>query len=50
MEVSQLDTTALTRVIENGLWSKELINQVLNYGRIEETNAVYLSKLKDEEK
>ncbi len=50
MEVSQLDTTALTRVIENGLWSEELINQVLKYGRIEETSAIYLSKLKDEEK
>ena len=50
MEVSQLDTTSLNRVIENSLWSEELINQVLKYGRIEETNAVYLSKLKDEEK
>ena len=50
MEVSQLDTTSLNRVIENSLWSEELINQVLKYGRIEETSAVYLSKLKDEEK
>ena len=50
MEVSQLDTTSLTRVIENGLWSEELINQVLKYGRIEETSAIYLSKLKDDEK
>ncbi len=50
MDVSQLDTTSLNRVIENSLWSEELINQVLKYGRIEETSAVYLSKLKDEEK
>lgn len=50
MEVSQLDTTSLNRVIENSLWSEELINQVLKYGRIEETSAVYLSKLKEEEK
>jgi len=50
MEVSQLDTTSLNRVIENSLWSDELINQVLKYGRIEETSAVYLSKLKEEEK
>ncbi len=50
MEVSQLDTTSLNRVIENGLWSEELINQVLKYGRIEESSAIYLSKLKDEEK
>ncbi|MBA7608142.1 hypothetical protein ES703_15317 [subsurface metagenome] len=48
-EVSQLDTTALTRIVEGGLWDKELINEVLKYGRIEETGSVYLSKLKDEE-
>ncbi len=50
MEVSQLDTTSLSRVIENSLWSEELITQVLKYGRIEETSAIYLSRLKDEEK
>ena len=50
MEVSQLDTTSLNRVIENSLWSEELITQVLKYGRIEETSAIYLSRLKDEEK
>ncbi len=48
-EVSQLDTAALTRIVEDGLWDKELIGQVLQYGRIEETSSVYLSKLKDEE-
>ncbi len=48
-EVSQLDTTALNRIIEEGLWDKELINEVMNYGRIEETSAIYLSKLKEGE-
>lgn len=48
-EVSQLDTTALTRIVEKGLWDKELIGQVMKYGRIEETSAVYLSKLIEEE-
>jgi len=48
-EVSQLDTTALTRIVEEGLWDKELIDQVMKYGRIEETSAVYLSKLKEGE-
>ena len=48
-EVSQLDTTALTRIVEDGLWDKELIDEVMKYGRIEETSSVYLSKLKEEE-
>ena len=47
-EVSQLDTTALTRSIENGLWDKELIDRILQYGHLEETSSVYFSKLKDE--
>jgi len=49
-EVSQLDTVSLTHVIENDLWSKELIEQVMKYGRIEEASSVTVSKLKDEEK
>jgi RecB family exonuclease len=48
-EVSQLDTTALTRIVEEGLWDKALIDQVMKYGRIEETSVVYLSKLMEEE-
>lgn len=48
-EVSQLDTTALTRIVEEGLWDKELIDEVMKYGRIEETSSVYLSKLKEGE-
>jgi len=49
-EVSQLDTTSLARVIESGLWDKALIDEVMKYGRIEESSSVYLSRLKDEEK
>ena len=50
MEVSQLDTTALTQIVEDGLWDKETIDEVMKYGRIEESSSVYLSKLKDAEK
>jgi len=49
-EVSQLDTTKLTDVIESGLWSKALIDRVMKYGRIEATDSVRISKLSDEEK
>ena len=49
-EVSQLDITLLTHVIEDELWSKDLIDKVMKYGRIEESDSVYISKLKDEEK
>jgi RecB family exonuclease len=48
-EVSQLDMIALTRIIEESLWDKKLIDQVMKYGRIEATNAAYLSKLREEE-
>ena len=48
-EVSQLDTIALTRIVEESLWDKKLIDQVMKYGRIEETSAVYFSKLREEE-
>jgi len=49
-EVSQLDTASLTHIVENSLWSKDLIEQVMKYGRIEETNSVSISKLKEERK
>ena len=49
MEVSQLDTAALARMIDEEAWGRELIEQVLSHGTVEETTAVYLSKLKDEE-
>jgi putative RecB family exonuclease len=49
-EVSQLDTTSLVCIVEQGLWSKDLIDRVMKYGRIEATESVSISKLKDEEK
>ncbi len=49
-EVSQLDTASLARIVENSLWSKDLIDEVMKYGRIEETNSISVSKLKDDEK
>ncbi len=50
MEVSQLDTASLTRIIENSLWSQELINQIMKYGKIDESASIYISRLKEEEK
>jgi len=47
LEVSQLDTTALTRVVEEGLWDREIVDEVMKFGRFEETSTVYLSKLKE---
>ena len=49
-EVSDLDTTALISIVEKGLWSKDLIDRVMKYGRIEGSSTVRISKLKDEEK
>jgi len=49
MENSQLDTTAVIHAIEYRLWSEDLLDQVLKYGRTEETSSVYLSKLADRE-
>jgi putative RecB family exonuclease len=49
LEVSQLDTAALTRIVGEGVWDKELIDRVMQYGWMEETAAVYLSKLREEE-
>ena len=49
MEVSQLDTTSLARIVENSLWSRELIEQVMKYGKVEETGTVRIAKLKDGE-
>ncbi len=48
-EVSELDTTLLTRFVENSLWSRDLIDQVMKYGRIEESTSIHISKLKDRE-
>jgi putative RecB family exonuclease len=48
-DVSQLDTTTLARIVEGGLWDKELIEEIMKYSLVEETSAVYLSKLKEGE-
>jgi putative RecB family exonuclease len=49
MQVSQLDTTALTQVIKDSSWEKPLLDQVLGFTKVEESSAVYLSKLKEGE-
>ncbi|MFC2015035.1 hypothetical protein ACFLUP_03485 [Chloroflexota bacterium] len=48
-EVSQLDMASLNRIVKDNLWDKELLDEVIKYGRIEEASFVHLSKLKDEE-
>jgi len=49
-DVSQLDTTSLAHIVENSLWSKDLIDKITQYGRIEASSSVHISKLGDEEK
>ena len=49
-DVSQLDTTSLAHIVENSLWSKDLIDKITQYGRIEASSSVHMSKLGDEEK
>lgn len=48
-EVSALDTKALVKLVKGGEWDKEVIDEVMKYGRIEETSMIRLSKLKEEE-
>jgi putative RecB family exonuclease len=48
-EVSQLDTIALTRIIEHVSWDKALINRVMKYGKLEQTTMISLSKLREGE-
>ena len=36
--------------VEESLWDRELVDEVMKYGRIEETSSIYLSRLKDDEK
>lgn len=49
MDVSQLDTTALAHAVEDGLWDKKLIAEVMKHGRTEESSTVWLSRPKGEE-
>jgi len=49
-DVSQLDTTSLAHIVENSLWSKDLIDKIMQYGRIEASSSVHISKLGDEER
>lgn len=50
LEVSQLDMSALADVVENELWSQELVEEVSKYRSLEEASSVYVSKLKENEK
>jgi len=50
LDVSQLDATSLARVIESNLWDKELIDKVVEYGRIETVSSIHVSKLKEAQK
>jgi putative RecB family exonuclease len=46
MEVSQLDTTALSKAVSGSGWPQDLAAGVLQRGTVEETNSVYLARLK----
>ena len=48
-EVSTLDTATLTRIVTGKQWDKDLSEDVLACSTLEETCAIYLSKLKDDE-
>ena len=48
-DVSQLDTNALTRIIEHENWDKALIDRVMHYGKLEHITSISLSKLKEGE-
>jgi len=49
-DVSQLDTTSLAHIVENSLWSKDLIDKIMKYGKIEASSSIHISKLGGEEK
>jgi putative RecB family exonuclease len=48
-EVSTLDTTALTKVVEERRWEQPLIDSVTAFAHLEESCSVYLSKVKEGE-
>ena len=47
-KVSELSTASLVRAIEDGLWERHLIEEVMKYGRFGERSSVRLSRLQDE--
>lgn len=47
-EASELDTTVLKHIIESDLWSKDLIEKVVKYGKIEKSSSIRILKLKNE--
>ncbi|MBI4331395.1 MAG: PD-(D/E)XK nuclease family protein [Chloroflexi bacterium] len=49
MQTSQLDTFMLARLVENKAWDRDLIDEVMKYGRIDQTTTVTLSRLKDQD-
>ena len=49
VEISQLDTALLARVIRDESWTKELVDEVLKYGRVDEGGSVSISKLRERE-
>lgn len=48
-DVSQLDTTALSRIIEHQSWDRSLIERVLKYGKLEQSTTISLSRTKEAE-
>jgi len=48
-DVSQLDTTTLSRIIEHQSWDRSLIERVLKYGKLEQSTTISLSRIKEAE-
>jgi RecB family exonuclease len=48
-EVSTLDTHALQDVVGEGTWKQDLLDEIREYGELEQSSHVRLSKLKEEE-
>jgi hypothetical protein len=49
MQVSQLDALALAGIVHKKAWEQDLLKQVIQYARQEESTVVSLFKLRDEE-
>ncbi|MBM4451986.1 MAG: PD-(D/E)XK nuclease family protein [Chloroflexi bacterium] len=48
-EVSTLDTHALQDVLEEGTWKQDLLDEIREYGELEQSSSVRLSKLREED-